>query len=155
MVIDNLHDLAMEEECEDIKEAIISLIEREDVWLILSGRCAVPPWLAAVRYREVFYVIEESELLFDEAQENQYIEYTKILLTPEQRKVSRNYCLGFRLAGILHDIYKQIQLREGLKEGEYFSDKLFSELIDRGYPRCGIILTGMSMTTGISEYRNF
>lgn len=24
----------------------------------------LPPWLAAVRYREVFYVIEESELLF-------------------------------------------------------------------------------------------
>lgn len=133
VVIDNLHDLAMEEECEDIKEAIISLIEREDVWLILSGRCAVPPWLAAVRYREVFYVIEESELLFDEAQENQYIEYTKILLTPEQRKVSRNYCLGVPLGWyITWDIYKQIQLREGLKEGEYFSDKLFSELIDRG-----------------------
>lgn len=133
VVIDNLHDLAMEEECDDIKEAIISLIEREDIWLILSGRCAVPPWLAAVRYREVFYVIEESELLFDEAQENQYIEYTKILLTPEQRKVSRNYCLGVPLGWyITWDVYKQIQLREGLKEGEYFSDKLFSELIDRG-----------------------
>lgn len=133
VVIDNLHDLAMEEECEDIKEAIISLIEREDIWLILSGRCAVPPWLAAVRYREVFYVIEESELLFDEAQENQYIEYTKILLTPEQRKVSRSYCLGVPLGWyITWDVYKQIQLREGLKEGEYFSDKLFSELIDRG-----------------------
>lgn len=133
VVIDNLHDLAMEEESDDIKEAIISLIEREDIWLILSGRCAVPPWLAAVRYREVFYVIEESELLFDEAQENQYIEYTKILLTPEQRKVSRNYCLGVPLGWyITWDIYKQIQLREGLKEGEYFSDKLFSELIDRG-----------------------
>lgn len=133
VVIDNLHDLAMEEECEDIKEAIISLVEREDIWLILSGRCAVPPWLAAVRYREVFYVIEESELLFEEAQENQYIEYTKILLTPEQRKVSRSYCLGFPLGWyITWDVYKQIQLREGLKEGEYFSDKLFSELIDRG-----------------------
>lgn len=133
VVIDNLHDLAMEEECEDIKEAIISLIEREDVWLILSGRCAVPPWLAAVRYREVFYVIEESELLFDEAQVNQYIEYTKILLTPEQRKVSRDYCLGVPLGWyITWDIYKQIRLREGLKEGEYFSDELFSELIDRG-----------------------
>lgn len=133
VVIDNLHDLAMEEDCEDIKEAIISLIEREDVWLILSGRCAIPPWLAAVRYREVFYVIEESELLFDEAQENQYIKYTKILLTPEQYKVSRNYCLGVPLGWyITWDIYKQIQLREGLKEGEYFSDKLFSELIDRG-----------------------
>lgn len=133
VVIDNLHDLAMEEECEDIKEAIISLIEREDVWLILSGRCAVLPWLAAVRYREVFYVIEESELLFDEAQVNQYIEYTKILLTPEQRKVSKNYCLGVPLGWyITWDVYEQIRLREGLKEGEYFSDKLFSELIDRG-----------------------
>ena len=133
VVIDNLHDLAMEEDYEDIKEAIISLIEREDVWLILSGRCAVPPWLAAVRYREVFYVIEESELLFDEAQVNQYIEYTKILLTPEQREASSHYCLGVPLGWyITWDIYKQIQLREGLKEGEYFSDELFSEMIDRG-----------------------
>lgn len=133
VVIDNLHDLAMEEDYEDIKEAIISLIEREDVWLILSGRCAVLPWLAAVRYREVFYVIEESELLFDEAQVNQYIEYTKILLTPEQREASSHYCLGVPLGWyITWDIYKQIQLREGLKEGEYFSDELFSEMIDRG-----------------------
>lgn len=134
VVIDNLHDLAMEEDCEDIKEAIISLIEREDVWLILSGRCAVPPWLAAVRYREVFYVIEESELLFDEAQVNQYIEYTKILLTPEQREASRHYCLGVPLGWyITWDVYEQIRIREGLKEGEYFSDELFSELIDRGF----------------------
>ena len=71
-------------------------------------------------------MIEESELLFDEAQENQYIEYTKILLTPEQRKVSRNYCLGVPLGWyITWDIYKQIQLREGLKEGEYFRINYF------------------------------
>ena len=133
VVIDNLHDLAMEEECEEIKEAIISLIEREDVWLILSGRCAVPPWLAAVRYREVFYVIEEAELLFDEAQVKQYIEHTKIALTPEQFEMEKKYCFGFPLGWyITWDVYEQIQLREGLKEGEYFSDELFSELIDRG-----------------------
>ena len=38
VVIDNLHDLAMEEECEDIKEAIISLIERECVDCLIRIR---------------------------------------------------------------------------------------------------------------------
>ena len=37
-----------------------------------------------------------------------------------------------RVDYITWDVYEQIRLREGLKEGEYFSDKLFSELIDRG-----------------------
>lgn len=133
VVIDNLHDLALEEECEDIKEAIISLIEREDVWLILSGRCAVPPWLAAVRYREVFYVIEESELLFDESQVEQYIKQTKMYMTPKQLEAEKYYCRGVGLGWyITWDVYEQIRLREGIKEGEYLSDKLFSELIERG-----------------------
>ena len=58
VVINNLHDMAMQNDTEDIRQAIMELIKREDVWLILSGRCAVPPWLTAIRYREVFYVIE-------------------------------------------------------------------------------------------------
>ena len=73
VVINSLHDMAMQNDTEEIREAIIELVEREDVWLILSGRCAVPPWLTAVRYREVFYVIGEQELLFDEDQADQYI----------------------------------------------------------------------------------
>lgn len=133
VVIDNLHDLAMEEECEEIKKAIISLVEREDVWLILSGRCAVPPWLAAVRYREVFYVIEESELLFDEAQIQQYLEQTGMILTPQQMVIEKKYCFGFPLGWyITWDVYEQIRQREGIKDGEVLPDELFSELVERG-----------------------
>ena len=40
VVINSLHDMAMQNDTEEIREAIIELVEREDVWLILSGRCA-------------------------------------------------------------------------------------------------------------------
>ena len=84
VVINSLHDMAMQNDTEEIREAIIELVEREDVWLILSGRCAVPPWLTAVRYREVFYVIGEQELLFDEDQADQYIAMTGMIFSEEQ-----------------------------------------------------------------------
>ena len=68
IVIDNLQELAQDENCdnEDVKKAIIALIRREDVWVILCSRGEVPPWLTAIRYQEVFYVIGEKELLFDD-----------------------------------------------------------------------------------------
>ena len=84
VVINSLHDMAMQNDTEEIREAIIELVEREDVWLILSGRCAVPPWLTAVRYREIFYVIGEQELLFDEDQADQYIAMTGMIFSEEQ-----------------------------------------------------------------------
>ena len=34
VVIDNLQELAMEEECETVRQSIIAMIEREDIWLI-------------------------------------------------------------------------------------------------------------------------
>mgnify|MGYP004662968213 CR=1 FL=1 len=87
VVINNLHDMAMQNDTEDIRQAIMELIKREDVWLILSGRCAVPPWLTAIRYREVFYVIEQEDLLFDEQQAEQYISQTGMIFSEEQKGI--------------------------------------------------------------------
>ena len=42
IVIDNLHELSWGD-VDTVREQIIELIRREDVWVILVGRCPVPP----------------------------------------------------------------------------------------------------------------
>lgn len=49
VVIDNIHELSWGD-VQDIRAQIVDLIRREDVWVILIGRCPVPPWLSAVRF---------------------------------------------------------------------------------------------------------
>lgn len=135
VVIDNLHELAMEDDCEDIKEAILSLIKREDIWVILAGRCAVPPWLVAMRYREVFYVIEEKELLFDVAQVKQFIKQNGILFTPEQTEMDIKYCQGMPLAWCMTaNVYWQMVLNKGVMQpDEPFNDEEYQYLVKTTY----------------------
>ncbi len=135
VVIDNLHELAMEDDCEDIKEAILSLIKREDIWVILAGRCAVPPWLVAMRYREVFYVIEEKELLFDVAQVKQFIKQNGILFTPEQTEMDIKYCQGMPIAWCMTaNVYWQMVLNKGVTQpDEPFNDEEYQYLVRTTY----------------------
>ena len=63
IVIDNLHELSWGD-VDTVREQIIELIRREDVWVILVGRCPVPPWLSAVRFQEGFYVVDSKLLMF-------------------------------------------------------------------------------------------
>ena len=135
VVIDNLHELAMEDDCEDIKEAILSLIEREDIWVILAGRCAIMPWLVATRYREVFYVIEENELLFDERQARQFLKQNGILFTPKQMKEEIEYCKGMPLAyNMTASVYWQMLSNKGITQpSEPFSDEEYQYMINVTY----------------------
>ena len=135
VVIDNLHELAMEDDCEDIKEAILSLIKREDIWVILAGRCAVPPWLVAIRYREVFYVIEEKELFFDERQAKQFLKQNGILFTPEQVEMEIAYCKGMPLAYTMTaNVYWQMLLNKGITQpSEPFSDEEYQYMVNTTY----------------------
>ena len=135
VVIDNLHELIMEDDCEDVKEAIISLIKRDDIWVILVGRCAVPPWLVAVRYREVFYVIEENELLFDHKQVALFLTQNNILFTPEQLTKDINYCQGMALAWCMTgNVYRQMLLNKGILEPkEPLSDEEYQYLVKATY----------------------
>ena len=117
VVINSLHDMAMQNDTEEIREAIIELVEREDVWLILSGRCAVPPWLTAVRYREVFYVIGEQELLFDEDQADQYIAMTGMIFSEEQLAKEKAYCVGMPIGwSITNSVYWQMRMGQDEKD---------------------------------------
>ena len=131
VVINSLHDMAMQNDTEEIREAIIELVEREDVWLILSGRCAVPPWLTAVRYREVFYVIGEQELLFDEDQADQYIAMTGMIFSEEQRAKEKAYCVGMPIGwSITNSVYWQMRMGQDEKDvTKPFSDEEYRTMV--------------------------
>ncbi len=135
VVIDNLQELAQEESREDelLKEAITALIRREDVWLILCSRGDVPPWLTAVRYQEVFYVIGEKDLLFDEKQTDQYIAQAGMLFTEEQEKLVRNYCNGVPITwNIVNSVYHQMCVSDGEAAQEApLGEREFSVLVER------------------------
>ena len=131
VVINSLHDMAMQNDTEEIREAIIELVEREDVWLILSGRCAVPPWLTAVRYREVFYVIGEQELLFDEDQADQYIAMTGMIFSEEQLAKEKAYCVGMPIGwSITNSVYWQMRMGQDEKDvTKPFSDEEYRTMV--------------------------
>lgn len=131
VVINSLHDMSMQNDTEEIREAIIELVEREDVWLILSGRCAVPPWLTAVRYREVFYVIGEQELLFDEDQADQYIAMTGMIFSEEQRAKEKAYCVGMPIGwSITNSVYWQMRMGQDEKDvTKPFSDEEYRTMV--------------------------
>ena len=58
VVVDDLHLL----KSEDLRRDILSLEEREDVWLVLISRGPTPAWLMPRHVKSVFVVISESDL---------------------------------------------------------------------------------------------
>lgn len=139
IVIDNLQELAQDENCdnEDVKKAIIALIRREDVWVILCSRGEVLPWLTAIRYQEVFYVIGEKELLFDDRQVEQYIAQTGMLFTEKQQKLLENYCNGVPITwNIINSVYQEMDVQEETeRRQEPFGEKDFRTLVEKARSR--------------------
>lgn len=88
IVIDNLHELSWGD-VDTVREQIIELIRREDVWVILVGRCPVPPWLSAVRFQEGFYVVDSKLLMFSLEDIKKYAEYAGFSINEAQ--VQRMY----------------------------------------------------------------
>ena len=109
LVIDNLHEMTQQEEDEEFRQAVVELVGRPDIWLILVGRCAVPPWLTAARYHEVFYVIDQAQLLFDDEMAQQYVKDAGIVFSPEQFKMAKVNCAGVALCwNMTKDMYWHI-----------------------------------------------
>ena len=130
VVIDNLHEMAQQEDDEKLKQAVIDLIRRPDVWLLLVGRCAVPPWLTATRYNEVFYVIDQQQLLFDEEMSLQYIRTTGIGFIPGQMRIAVENCAGVALAwNVVRDTYCHIRDEEHAEP--MLSDSQFALLTEQ------------------------
>lgn len=135
VVVDNLHELVMLKDSEQIKAAIVNLIKREDVWLIIAGRSNVPPWLTAVRYKEVFYIIEQSELMFDAKDDEQYIQKMEMIFSSEQNKSIKESCQGLPVGwNITYNDYVQERLGEDKSTvNEPLSDERFNNMVQKGF----------------------
>lgn len=83
VVIDNLHELSWGD-VDTVRVQIIDLIKRDDIWVILIGRCPVPPWLSAIRFQEGFYVIDSKLLMFNLDDIKKYAEYAEFDMTEAQ-----------------------------------------------------------------------
>ena len=62
VVIDDLHRLKNDE----LRQQVLALEQREDVWLILISRSAVPPWLMPRHIKNAFVVVTENDLRMKE-----------------------------------------------------------------------------------------
>lgn len=72
VVIDDLHQLRDDELRDGLVNKIEALAGRSDVWLILSARCRMSPWLVPIYYRKVFTVIEEEDLALSREEMAEY-----------------------------------------------------------------------------------
>lgn len=130
LVIDNLHEMTQQEDDEEFRQAVVELVGRPDIWLILVGRSAVPPWLTAARYHEVFYVIDQAQLLFDDEMAQQYVKDAGIVFSPEQFKLAKVNCAGVALCwNMTKDMYWHILEEEQC--GPQITDHQFRVLTER------------------------
>lgn len=137
VVIDNLHELTVDNGNEEVKKIITSLIERDDVWVILAGRSDVPPWLTAVRYREVFCCIEQAELLWDEQEVLRYLNRTQMVYTDSQKKILKESCLGMPIAwNITYHDYIQERINDDSSQlKQPLCDERFQAMLQKGFSR--------------------
>lgn len=138
----DLHDLVFDPNQEEIKERITKLAVREDIWLILAGRSPVPPWLAPIRYREMFCIINEERLLFDERMEEQYVSRRNVILTEKQLAIMKAYChgvaVGWQVSSDAYERFRQLySKRDRLRD---FSGGLFLSDFARIYKGIGLLL---------------
>lgn len=94
VVIENFHELPFDR-YESLKTCIVDLMEREDIWLILVGRCPIPPWLLEVRLRCEMNVIDESKLLFSREDAEKYMEKTQMLFDAQQKEITLQRIGGY------------------------------------------------------------
>lgn len=127
-----------------MREQIIELIRREDVWVILVGRCPVPPWLSAVRFQEGFYVVDSKLLMFSLEDIKKYAEYAGFSINEAQ--VQRMYyeTTGLPLAvEMCHIKYMEMAYTSEI------TDDMYNDFRDALRMRCVITLSIMCMITGM------
>ena len=125
VVIDNLHRLAWEND-EKLREAVLAMIRREDIWLILSGRCPVLPWMSDARFREGFYVIDEELLFFSPKDVKRFTKAADIILTEEMERRLVGLFRGYPLAWYM--LYQRIRENDKWRDcilGVEHYDKIF------------------------------
>ena len=130
VVIDNIHELSWGD-VQDIRAQITDLIKREDVWVILIGRCPVPPWLSAVRFQEGFYVIDSQLLMFGRDDIEKYANCVGFEMTKAQLDRMYMETTGLPLGvEMCNGIYKEMGFSGGMTDGQYdeFSRRVVEEM---------------------------
>ena len=116
VVIDDLHRLKSEK----LRQEILALEEREDIWLILISRSPVPTWLMPQHIKSVFVVVSEDDLRMGRDEITAYLDARGVVYTEEDIQYLQNTAEGN--AYILH----HVALR--MKEGEHPGPKLQTEI---------------------------
>ena len=116
VVIDDLHRLKSEK----LRQEILALEEREDIWLILVSRSPLPAWLMPRHIKSVFVVVSEDDLRMGRDEITAYLDARGVVYTEEDIQYLQNTAEGN--AYILH----HVALR--MKEGEHPGPKLQTEI---------------------------
>ena len=109
VVIDDLHRLKSEK----LRQEILALEEREDIWLILVSRSPLPAWLMPRHIKSVFVVISEKDLRMGRSEIAAYLESRGIAYTEEDMRLLEVTAEGN--AYILHHV--ALRMKEGLSPG--------------------------------------
>ena len=116
VVIDDLHRLKSEK----LRQEILALEEREDIWLILVSRSPLPAWLMPRHIKSVFVVISEDDLRMGRDEITAYLDARGVVYTEEDIQYLQNTAEGN--AYVLH----HVALR--MKEGEHPGPELRTEI---------------------------
>lgn len=107
VVIDNLQSA----EPQEIKDAVIALTQRKDIWLVMAGRCRFPSWLVPASVRQYPYmIIKEEELCLSESDTGKYLEAYGIVTDREGIRRITEDCTG-------HPLFLKIVTLQMLQKG--------------------------------------
>lgn len=109
VVIDDLHRLKSRE----LRQAIIALEQRDDIWLILISRSPLPAWLMPQHIKNVFVVISEKDLRMGRSEIAAYLDSRGIACTEEDMQLLETTAEGN--AYVLHHV--ALRMKEGSSPG--------------------------------------
>ena len=98
VVIDDLHLLRNDELKDSLTARMEALAGRDDVWLVLSGRCRIPAWLTPVYYRRVFAIIDEEDFVLSKEDIAHYFSSWNLTPTDEELDNILRVSLGIGIA---------------------------------------------------------
>ena len=88
VILDDLHCVTDSAQRELFSAKIRHLLDQDNVWLILIGRCPFPRWLLGLRTKYIFIEIPEKDFLLTLEQQKLYTERAGLVLSEEaHRKV--------------------------------------------------------------------
>lgn len=109
VVIDDLHLLKSKE----LRQAVIALEQRDDIWLILVSRSPIPPWLMPRYVRDGFIVISENDLHMGRDEIIAYLEARDVAYTDEDIQYLQETAEGN--AYVLHHV--ALRMKDGKSPG--------------------------------------